>query len=138
MVARYTVYVQEGVRFPLASLMTDYIISDTHFCHANIIKYCGRPFKTVGEMDKTLIDNINTVVDEEDRLIHMGDFAFGRLANAQTITFIRRQIRCRHIILIVGNHDKEIVRDTKLRVLFDNNSHLFYTNKIIHNKAAVV
>lgn len=39
-----------------------FLISDTHFDHENIIKYCSRPFKSKDEMNKTIIDNWNSVV----------------------------------------------------------------------------
>ena len=34
-----------------------YFIADTHFSHANIIRYCGRLFESVEEMDAVILEN---------------------------------------------------------------------------------
>ena len=54
-----------------------YWTSDTHFSHANVIKYCNRPFKNVDEMNATLIENWNKTVGKG--YITQEDSARGKL-----------------------------------------------------------
>ena len=51
-----------------------FLTSDLHLGHFNICKYCHRPFASRSEMDKTLIDNWNSVVPEDGIVICCGDF----------------------------------------------------------------
>lgn len=92
--------------------MTTYFTSDSHFNHANIAgkevsKWPSgyRHFKTVEEMNKTLIDGINDTVGVEDELWHLGDWSFGHPSN---IRYFRHKLKCQTVHLILGNHDKEI------------------------------
>ncbi len=76
--------------------------SDTHFGHRNIIKYCSRPYETTDEMDQSLINNWNKVVDKNDIIFHLGDFAF--TTDRRWKELISKLNG--HIYLIVGNHDQ--------------------------------
>lgn len=78
-----------------------YLISDTHFNHKNIIEYENRPFASVEEMNKVIIDNWNAVVTDEDTVIHLGDVGLGTESMLKTII---PQLKG-HKILIRGNHD---------------------------------
>ena len=60
--------------------MKRWLISDIHFSHKNIIKYVDRPYTTVGEINRNLIDNWNDCVDVNDQVFFCGDFGFGDLA----------------------------------------------------------
>jgi len=82
--------------------MKRFIISDTHFNHANVIKYCGRPFADVSEMNSILIKNWNETVGSEDIVYHLGDFAFG---SKDKIAELRKLLNGR-IYLLLGNHDR--------------------------------
>lgn len=86
--------------------MKTFIISDTHFGHENIIKYCNRPFANREEMDKELIKRWNSVVGKDDIVYHLGDFAMG---SKDYITDIVRRLNGR-IRLITGNHDNYPVK----------------------------
>lgn len=78
-----------------------WFISDTHFGHKNIIKFCDRPFGDVFEMTDTLVNNHNSVVGENDLVIWGGDVAF--LADDIANQILARLNGDR--ILVIGNHD---------------------------------
>lgn len=82
-------------------MSASWFTSDTHFGHANIIRHCSRPFESVEAMDQAIIDRINERVRPNDTLYHLGDFAFRGASPAE----YRARIRCKNIVLIVGNHD---------------------------------
>lgn len=86
--------------------MNTFFTSDTHFSHSNVIKYCHRPFRNAGEMNRTLIDNWNSVVGQDDTVYHLGDFAFDKPENIKRI--LSHLNGRKHLIL--GNHDKIIRR----------------------------
>jgi len=83
--------------------MNYWFTADTHFGHANIIKYCNRPFKEESEMNKVIIANWNSVVNKNDLVYHLGDFCFGNKDYYFNAFF--EQLNGK-IILIKGNHDK--------------------------------
>ena len=51
----------------------NYYIADMHFSHKKILAYDNRPFFTVSEMDKTMIDCWNSVVAKNDSVYVLGD-----------------------------------------------------------------
>ena len=75
--------------------------SDTHFSHKNIMQYCDRPFSSIEEMNEKLISNWNSAVDSDATVFHLGDFAFGTIAQWEEV---RSQLNG-EIHLILGNHD---------------------------------
>lgn len=76
--------------------------SDSHFGHANIIKYCSRPFAHLTEMHEALIERWNKKVQPGDVVYHIGDFAL-RIDVPEVEGILRRLNGEKHLIL--GNHD---------------------------------
>lgn len=85
--------------------------SDTHFDHANIIKYSRPEFKDVSaeEMSEVLIDKWNKKVKSNDLIFHLGDVFICKSKRSEEIA---SRLNGR-IILIKGNHDA--FSDTKYR-----------------------
>lgn len=83
--------------------MTTFFTSDLHLGHANIIKYCNRPFANVDEMNREIIRRHNSVVKPTDEVMNLGDFAFydaGEFLDA--LNGIKS--------LVPGNHDRSKTR----------------------------
>jgi calcineurin-like phosphoesterase family protein len=76
--------------------------SDLHFGHANIIRYCDRPFADVDAMNRALVDRWNDVVSPADDVWILGDVAMGPID--ESLAFVG-QLHGRKVLL-AGNHDR--------------------------------
>lgn len=81
-----------------------YFTSDTHFGHANVIRFVGRPWRTIEQMDAALVASINARVGMRDELWILGDFSY-RLGRDEALA-IRQSITCRRVHFVPGNHDR--------------------------------
>lgn len=79
-----------------------FYISDLHFGHKNALGFDNRPWLTVEDMDKALIENWNFVVDNGDIVYILGDMFW---CNWQDAIAILDQLNGQKF-LIKGNHDR--------------------------------
>lgn len=81
-----------------------FVISDLHLGHANIIRYCSRPFRysDPAEMDHVLIKNWNYTIAPANRVYHLGDLRYGK--SAPRASAYRKRLHGQ-ITFITGNHD---------------------------------
>jgi calcineurin-like phosphoesterase family protein len=97
----------------------DYLGHLTHFGHKNICRgvtiwrtqegeipvSSTRDFVNIDHMNDTIVNNINSVVGQDDTLIMLGDVSFGGFEN---IGIFLDRLVCKNIHLILGNHDHHI------------------------------
>jgi calcineurin-like phosphoesterase family protein len=69
---------------PYAVTPDTWIISDTHFYHENIGRYCSRP----ENWQELIIKNWNDQVAPGDTVLHLGDFALGKKTHFELLTGI--------------------------------------------------
>lgn len=118
------------IKFPF------YVISDTHFGHQNIIKYCGRP----KYHEELMIANWRRRVKKHDTILHLGDLMMG---GDDFFYHFKENIAPKLTgkkYIILGNHDKrkydyadlgfEVVKPFKIEyrqfeVTFDHYPKLF-------------
>lgn len=83
-----------------------FFTADTHFNHANILRFCNRPFADVEEMNETIITRWNQVIGNDCHVFHLGDFCQGGSAEwSRLLDRLNGKIH-----LIVGNHDLKNLR----------------------------
>ena len=80
-----------------------FFTSDTHFGHNNVIRFCNRPFANAYEMDVELTRRWNEVVNKDDTVYHLGDFAFRNKTHVSEYLAHLNGI----IHLVTGGHDKK-------------------------------
>ncbi len=121
------------------------VFSDPHYGHSNIIRHCNRPFWKLNDpyypdedqkdnlvpdvhlMNKVITDNINEVADVNDEVHCLGDWAF----RGQNADVYRKNIRCRNINLILGNHDDHNISKYKTFQSVQHYKELHYKGKLI-------
>ncbi len=112
--------------------MKHWFTSDYHLGHKNIIAYCNRPFKTLEQMNETIIRNHNSRVKPEDTVFHIGDFCFRNTQDSKgegvRISSAEWEAKLNgKIIHIRGNHDKNNSTKTIVNgVLAEYGNHKFY------------
>ena len=95
-------------------------IADMHLSHQNIIRFDGRPFDSVEEMNETLIENWNKAVKNGDTTYILGDFCWGK--EPEWIKILDRLNGNK--VLIRGNHDlKNMSRTLKDKFLYIKDRH---------------
>lgn len=80
--------------------------SDHHFGHANIIKYCSRPFKDWEHMNSEMIEKWNSVVGQDDLVFYLGDLSAGLAGRYEMLRGVIRSLNGAKI-LVRGNHDHQ-------------------------------
>lgn len=76
--------------------------SDLHFGHFNAIRFDGRPWTTVEDMDMGLIERWNAKVGKDDTVYILGDISWYK-GSTKTIELLQKLNGKK--ILLRGNHD---------------------------------
>lgn len=98
--------------------MANYFISDLHIGHKNVLNcegssnFDGRNFKTFDEMNQTILNNWNSVINNGDHVYLLGDTLWKE--NDEAIAFMSQLKGNLHAIK--GNHCR--FNDTRYRRLF--------------------
>lgn len=86
--------------------MSVWFTSDLHFCHNKDFLYGPRGFENVEQMNRAIIENWNSVVDNYDEVYILGDLMLND--NERAIHYINQLKGYLHIIC--GNHDTDARR----------------------------
>ena len=107
-----------------------FYISDTHFRDEKIFYKCKRPFSSLEEMEKTIINNWNKKVNANDTVYVLGDIV--KDDDLDALQIFKSLNGHKH--LIVGNHDGYILDGIVKSNIFES---IKYIDLIIDNNRKV-
>ena len=79
-----------------------FFTADLHLGHANIIRYCRRPFSSADDMDEALLAAWEAVVRSDDEVWVLGDLVLGRISETLPLAGLLLGRK----FLVPGNHDR--------------------------------
>lgn len=82
-----------------------FLVGDLHLDHEAVLEYTDRPFASVAEMNRRLVDGWNAVVDPGDEVVFLGD-----LAVPSQPTTVRRWLGRLQgdVVFVAGDHDDAV------------------------------
>lgn len=92
-----------------------YFTSDLHIGSKHVIEFCHRPFSSIEEMNKALIENWNNTVDDDSIIFNLGDFIFG---SNRMWRYVIPRLKGKHY-LILGNHDYKNYPGDQIMSMFE-------------------
>lgn len=96
----------------------EYIISDLHFGHKNIFNFCpskrAKYNNDIHFMTEEMIREWNEIANEDDLIYILGDVSFFR--PLRTVSILQQLNGNK--ILIVGNHDKKLLKNLHFKDCF--------------------
>lgn len=84
--------------------MSKYFTSDWHLDHKLMIELGHRPFKTLNEMNKTIVQNLLNILESGDQLYFLGDLSWSIKAYKDFFAQFPHDVEFHWIL---GNHDKK-------------------------------
>lgn len=86
-----------------------YFTADTHFFHKELMhdtRFANRMFFSVNDMNNTIVENWNSVVNDNDTVYHLGDIALinSKKEDLKRVLEILKKLKGQ-IVFLKGNHD---------------------------------
>ncbi|MBQ6832904.1 MAG: metallophosphoesterase [Lachnospiraceae bacterium] len=101
-----------------------FYISDCHFGHKNVLQFDQRPFDTVEEMDRVMMENWKKRVGEEDEVYILGDFCYR--SEKDPVWYLKRLPGKKY--LLTGNHDADILKSHDALMCFESVEQIKYVD----------
>lgn len=110
-----------------------FLTGDMHIGHKNVLKLSNRPFDSIEQHDKAIIDNYNRIVGKDDICYILGDISWNQSLNEYKRIFTQLN---GYKYVILGNHDskKSLLRCEKEGIIIgvSETKLIKYKNKFIY------